>query len=152
MECDMDDLRHRLLTVETHCFDHHHDGCVVDVAGANVAEEMVLSKCVADVDLTGGKDLDSGLCVLLDEKVCQYMIDCIVEVGVAEVYAEEPIVIDVSEEDDDGSDYELEMAKDHANEDSEEDEPVNGNGDEPVKGNGNEEDEPVNGNEDEPLH
>lgn len=45
-----------------------------------------------------GKDLDSGLHVLLDDKVCQYMSDCIVEVGVAEIYAEEPIVIDISEE------------------------------------------------------
>lgn len=37
-----------------------------------------------------GKDLASGLRALLDDMVCQYILDCTDELGVAEVYAEEP--------------------------------------------------------------
>lgn len=55
-----------------------------------------------------GKDLNSGLRVLVDDRVCSYMSDCIVEGGVAEVYVEEPIVVDLSEDEED-SDYEVEM-------------------------------------------
>ncbi|KAF0897659.1 hypothetical protein E2562_000377 [Oryza meyeriana var. granulata] len=55
------------------------------------------------------EDLDSGLRALVDDKVCQFMSDCIVERGVVEVYAEEPIVVDVSDGDEQGSDYKLEM-------------------------------------------
>ncbi|KAF0919005.1 hypothetical protein E2562_027641 [Oryza meyeriana var. granulata] len=56
-----------------------------------------------------GEDLDSRLRALVDDKVCQFMSDCIVEGGVAEVYAEEPIVVDVSDGDEQGSDYKLKM-------------------------------------------
>lgn len=44
----------------------------------------------------------------MDDRVCSYMSDCIVEGGVAEVYVEEPIVVDLSEDEED-SDYEVEM-------------------------------------------
>ncbi|KAF0932486.1 hypothetical protein E2562_010382 [Oryza meyeriana var. granulata] len=56
-----------------------------------------------------GKDLDSRLRALVDDKVCQFMSDCIVVGGVVEVYPEEPIVVDVSDGDEQGNDYELEM-------------------------------------------
>uniref|UniRef100_A0A0E0M4B4 PRLI-interacting factor A n=1 Tax=Oryza punctata TaxID=4537 RepID=A0A0E0M4B4_ORYPU len=56
MERDMDDLRRRLLAVETLCRDRHRDGCVVDAAG--VAEETVLSESVAGADLAGVGDDD----------------------------------------------------------------------------------------------
>lgn len=57
MERDMDDLRRRLLAVETLCRDRHRDGCVVDAAGV-VAEETVLSESVAGADLAGVGDDD----------------------------------------------------------------------------------------------
>ncbi|XP_015622730.1 uncharacterized protein [Oryza sativa Japonica Group] len=69
-----------------------------------------------------GKDLNVGLRALLDDTDCKYMSDCICEGGVAEIYAEEPIVVDVSE-DDEGRDYELEMEEEGKN-DSEEDSPA----------------------------
>ena len=53
----MDDLRRRLLAVETLCRDRHRDGCVVDAAGV-VAEETVLSESVAGADLAGVGDDD----------------------------------------------------------------------------------------------
>ncbi|KAL5205541.1 hypothetical protein ABZP36_033750 [Zizania latifolia] len=56
MERDMDDLRRRLLAVETLCRDRHRDGCVVDAAVAGGAEETVLSKSVAGADLAGVGD------------------------------------------------------------------------------------------------
>ncbi|EEC85026.1 hypothetical protein OsI_32327 [Oryza sativa Indica Group] len=57
MERDMDDLRRRLLAVETLCRDRHRDGCVVDAAVV-VAEETVLSESVAGADLAGVGDDD----------------------------------------------------------------------------------------------
>uniref|UniRef100_A0A0E0QHQ9 Uncharacterized protein n=1 Tax=Oryza rufipogon TaxID=4529 RepID=A0A0E0QHQ9_ORYRU len=62
-----------------------------------------------------GKDLNSELRALLDDSVCQYMNDCIVGGGVAEVYADAPILVDLSYEDE-GSDYELEMEEDMGDE------------------------------------
>uniref|UniRef100_J3MZY6 Uncharacterized protein n=2 Tax=Oryza brachyantha TaxID=4533 RepID=J3MZY6_ORYBR len=60
MERDMDDLRRRLLAVESLCRDRHRDGCVVDAA-ATGAEETVLSESVAGVDLAGfGDDADTA--------------------------------------------------------------------------------------------
>ncbi|KAG8050349.1 hypothetical protein GUJ93_ZPchr0009g360 [Zizania palustris] len=55
MERDMDDLRRRLLAVETrfHQLHRHRDGCVVDAAAAGGAEETVLSKNVPGSDLAG---------------------------------------------------------------------------------------------------
>ncbi|CAO2166140.1 unnamed protein product [Urochloa humidicola] len=44
-----------------------------------------------------GKELDDGLRVLVDDKSCLDMADCIVEGGVAEIYVEEPSVIDIVE-------------------------------------------------------
>ncbi len=41
------------------------------------------------------EELGTGLRVLMDDKLCGFMSDCISEGGVAEVYAEEPIVINV---------------------------------------------------------
>ncbi|KAF0905819.1 hypothetical protein E2562_008869 [Oryza meyeriana var. granulata] len=58
MERDMDDLRRRLLAVESLCRDRHRDGCVVDAAAA---EGTVLSESVAGVDLAGvGDDADTA--------------------------------------------------------------------------------------------
>uniref|UniRef100_A0A0E0QI25 Transposase MuDR plant domain-containing protein n=1 Tax=Oryza rufipogon TaxID=4529 RepID=A0A0E0QI25_ORYRU len=63
-----------------------------------------------------GKDLNSELRALLDDdSMCQYMNDCIVDGGVAEVYADAPILVDLSYEDE-GSDYELEMEEDMGDE------------------------------------
>uniref|UniRef100_A0A0D9XGI6 PRLI-interacting factor A n=1 Tax=Leersia perrieri TaxID=77586 RepID=A0A0D9XGI6_9ORYZ len=63
MERDMDDLRRRLLAVESLCRDRHRDGCVVDAAaGVGAAEETVVSESVAGVDLAGvgGDDTDTA--------------------------------------------------------------------------------------------
>lgn len=68
-------------------------------------------------------DLASGICALLDDKVCQYISDCTDEVDVAEVYAEEPIFIDVSDRDDDDSDYDAE--KEDANAESSKEDKAN---------------------------
>jgi len=47
-----------------------------------------------------GKELENGLRVLVDDKACQYMSDCITDGGVAEIYVEdEPTEM---EEDEDG--------------------------------------------------
>ena len=59
-----------------------------------------------------GKDLSTGLRVLVDDKACQCMSDSIVEGGVAEVYVEDPIDAEISDDEavgDGGSDYEHEM-------------------------------------------
>ena len=59
-----------------------------------------------------GKELENGLRVLVDDKACQYMSDCITDGGVAEIYVEdEPTEM---EEDEDGgeanaSDFEDEL-------------------------------------------
>lgn len=47
--------------------------------------------------LVPGGELDDGLRALVDDKVCSFMSDCICEGGVAEIYAEEPILVDVSD-------------------------------------------------------
>lgn len=58
------------------------------------------------------KDLNSGLRALLDDKVCKFISDCTDEIGVAEVYAEEPVVVDLCHSSDDSSYEADESAKD----------------------------------------
>ncbi|EEC72042.1 hypothetical protein OsI_04947 [Oryza sativa Indica Group] len=77
-----------------------------------------------------GEEIGTGLRLLMDDKVCGFMSDCISEGGVAEVYAEEPIVIDVDEEE--HNDYEAEMKLD-LDEESEEDADEDKDGDKKVK-------------------
>lgn len=71
------------------------------------------------------RDMSTGLRALVDDKVCQYMSDCIVECGVAEVYVEKPVIVQETGSQQDatgkGSDYEDEM-QDTAEESAEENE------------------------------
>ena len=45
-----------------------------------------------------GKDLGNGLRVLVDDKACQTMSNCIVEGGVAKIYVEAPTAAEDSED------------------------------------------------------
>ena len=50
-----------------------------------------------------GKELHDGLRVLVDDKVCQFMSDSIMDSGVANIYVEEPSVISVSDDEGKGT-------------------------------------------------
>lgn len=63
-----------------------------------------------------GKDLNSGLRALLDDTVCKLMEDCIDDLGVAEVYAEEPTIVDLCYSSDDDSSYEADESEDDSEE------------------------------------
>lgn len=63
-----------------------------------------------------GKDLNSGLRALLDDTVCKLMADCIDDLGVAEVYAEEPTIVDLCYSSDDDSSYEADESEDDSEE------------------------------------
>lgn len=60
------------------------------------------------------KELNNGLRMLSDDKVCEYMSECITDGAVADVYAE---VIHESEDEDDESDYEYEMEETNSEDD-----------------------------------
>uniref|UniRef100_A0A0E0KRF3 PB1-like domain-containing protein n=1 Tax=Oryza punctata TaxID=4537 RepID=A0A0E0KRF3_ORYPU len=56
-----------------------------------------------------GKDLQTGLRVLSNDKACKLMCDCTEELDVADVYVEEPEIVDLCNGSDDDSDWEAEM-------------------------------------------
>lgn len=55
------------------------------------------------------KDLHTGLRALSNDQACKVMCDCIGELEVAEVYVEEPEIVDLCDGSHDDSDYEAEM-------------------------------------------
>ncbi|KAF0894682.1 hypothetical protein E2562_001975 [Oryza meyeriana var. granulata] len=71
-----------------------------------------------------GKELASGLRVLLDDKVCQLMSDCAGEGEVADIYVDTPVAEEDSSEEDlgsaDGNDFEDEPIEIYSDEDADE--------------------------------
>ncbi|BAT01676.1 Os07g0506950 [Oryza sativa Japonica Group] len=51
-----------------------------------------------------GRDLQTGLRALCDDKACKLMCDCTGELEVADMYVEEPKIVDLCDKSDDESD------------------------------------------------
>lgn len=52
-----------------------------------------------------GKNMQTGLRALMDDRVCNFMSDCIVEDGVAEIFVEEPEIVELCNNSYDDNDY-----------------------------------------------